>query len=51
MKLHELELLAPAGRMDVLHSVIEAGADAVYWAANVSICAGCAPSIISATPN
>lgn len=30
MNLHELELLAPAGRMDVLHSVIEAGADAVY---------------------
>ncbi len=30
MNLHELELLAPAGRLDVLHSVIEAGADAVY---------------------
>ncbi|MEQ8200828.1 MAG: U32 family peptidase [Syntrophomonadaceae bacterium] len=30
MNLHELELLAPAGKMDVLHSVIEAGADAVY---------------------
>lgn len=26
----ELELLAPAGKMDVLYSVIEAGADAVY---------------------
>ena len=26
----ELELLAPAGRMEALHSVVEAGADAVY---------------------
>lgn len=30
MALHELELLAPAGKMEVLHSVLEAGADAVY---------------------
>ncbi|PKM76329.1 MAG: peptidase U32 [Firmicutes bacterium HGW-Firmicutes-15] len=30
MPFHELELLAPAGKMDVLHSVVEAGADAVY---------------------
>jgi putative protease len=28
--LYELELLAPAGKMDVLLSVVEAGADAVY---------------------
>ncbi|MDD4801847.1 MAG: U32 family peptidase [Syntrophomonas sp.] len=30
---HELELLAPAGRMDVLQRVVEAGADAVYLGA------------------
>ncbi len=30
MPFHELELLAPAGKMDVLQSVVEAGADAVY---------------------
>ncbi|MFA7078154.1 MAG: U32 family peptidase [Syntrophomonas sp.] len=30
MPLHELELLAPAGKMNVLHSVVAAGADAVY---------------------
>jgi putative protease len=30
MPFHELELLAPAGKMDVLLSVVEAGADAVY---------------------
>ncbi len=30
MTLNELELLAPAGKMEVLYSVVEAGADAVY---------------------
>ncbi len=30
MPLHELELLAPAGKMDVLQRVVAAGADAVY---------------------
>lgn len=30
MSLHDLELLAPAGSMDVLRTVAEAGADAVY---------------------
>ncbi len=30
MSLHNLELLAPAGSMDVLRTVAEAGADAVY---------------------
>lgn len=30
MTLNNLELLAPAGKMEVLHSVVEAGADAVY---------------------
>jgi putative protease len=30
MPFHELELLAPAGKMDALQSVVEAGADAVY---------------------
>lgn len=30
MPLHKMELLAPAGKMDVLHSVVAAGADAVY---------------------
>ena len=30
MSLQELELLAPAGKMEALHSVVAAGADAVY---------------------
>lgn len=30
MTLHKLELLAPAGKMEVLHRVVAAGADAVY---------------------
>jgi U32 family peptidase len=30
MSLRKLELLAPAGRIEALHSVVEAGADAVY---------------------
>jgi len=30
MPFQKLELLAPAGKMEVLHSVVEAGADAVY---------------------
>lgn len=30
MSLRELELLAPAGQMEVLHRVVEAGADAAY---------------------
>ena len=30
MSLQDLELLAPAGSMEVLQTVVEAGADAIY---------------------